>query len=555
MRGTLTDTDCDGLADDWEVAKLYDPNRDGKGIPLPAANPNHKNLFVEIDYMVPHSPRSDAIADVVTAFRNAPVFNPDGIAGVTVNVLVDSTTPISHTSCTNIWADFDTIKRARIGTSSQRIADPANIYSEKKDVYIYGIFIHTQCGNTGSSGTAEIPGNDFVVSLGGPGWGKDASGHPVGSRDQQAGTLMHELGHNLKLQHGGNIAENCKPNYLSVMSYSRQFSYYVSNRLLDYSQSIIPSLDESNLSEPAGIGASTPPGQNTVIGRINQPSPPQIRTVPTGGIPINYDWWIDSDTTDFGIQSSINNLGITTCNSNALTPPLYGFRDWVAIRFWDPSSGGIGNGTLMSASIFGNNNSAALTRTTEVSANDILSSGNASLTNINNPTVANLSFPGFVSQPCDPSEAACLESACDPADPNRELCTLTNFTSPDPTYDDLHGRNVTLFEVTIDDVRTSRLSLINEIVQNVEAVPDQNFSNPAFANEFKSGLVVQLNITGQLLQDDKLQDGIANMIDIRARMDSAFGGTILDDIIVDRSSQEILVPLIDNLVQALQKQL
>jgi hypothetical protein len=555
MRGTLTDTDCDGLADDWEVAKFYDPNRDGKGIPLPAANPNHKNLFVEIDYMVPHSPRSDAIADVVTAFRNAPVFNPDGIAGVTVNVLVDSTTSISHTSCTNIWADFDTIKRAHIGTSSQRIADPANIYSEKKDVYIYSIFIHTQCGNTGSSGTAEIPGNDFVVSLGGPGWGKDALGHPVGSRDQQAGTLMHELGHNLKLQHGGNIAENCKPNYLSVMSYSRQFSYYVSNRLLDYSQSIIPSLDESNLSEPAGIGASTPPGQNTVIGRINQPSPPQTRTVPTGGIPINYDWWIDSDTTDFGIQSSINNLGITTCNSNALTPPLYGFRDWVAIRFWDPSSGGIGNGTLMSASIFGNNNSAALTRTTEVSANDVLSSVNASLTNINNPTVANLSFPGFVSQPCDPSEAACLESACDPADPNRELCTPTNFTSPDPTYDDLHGRNVTLFEVTIDDVRTSRLSLINEIVQNVEAVSDQNFSNPAFANELKSGLVVQLNITGQLLQDDKLQDGIANMIDIRARMDSAFGGTILDDIIVDRSSQEILVPLIDNLVQALQKQL
>jgi len=554
MRGTLTDTDCDGLADNWEVAKSYDPNRDGKGIPLPAANPNHKNLFVEIDYMVPHSLRSDALADVVTAFRNAPVFNPDGIAGVTVNVLVDSTTPISHTSCTNIWADFDTIKRAHIGTSSQRLADPANIYSEKKDVYIYGIFIHTQCGNTGSSGTAEIPGNDFVVSLGGPGWGTDASGHRVGSRDQQAGTLMHELGHNLKLQHGGNIAENCKPNYLSVMSYSRQFSNYVSNRLLDYSQSIIPSLDESNLSEPAGIGASTPPGQNTVIGRINQPSPPQTRTVPTGGIPINYDWWIDSDTTDFGIQSSINNLGITTCNSNTLTPPLYGFRDWVAIRFWDPSSGGIGNGTLMSASIFGSNNSA-VSRTIEGSTNDVLSSGNASLTNIINPAIANRTFPGFISQPCDPSDAACLESACDPADPNRELCTLTNFTSPDPTYDDLHGRNVTLFEVTIDDVRTSRLSLINEFVQNVEAVPNQSFSNPAFANEFKSGLVVQLNITGQLLQDDKLQDGIANMIDIRARMDSAFGGTILDDIIVDRSSQEILVPLIDNLVLALQKQL
>ena len=89
----------------------------------------------------------------------------------------------------------------------------------------------------------------------------------------------------------------------------------------------------------------------------------------------------------------------------------------------------------------------------------------------------------------------------------------------------------------------------------MQAVPAQNFSNPAFANEFKSALVAQLNITGQLLQDDKLQDGIANLIDIRTLMDSAFGGTILDDIIVDRSSQEILVALIDNLVLALQKQL
>ena len=390
-----------------------------------------------------------------------------------------------------------------------------------------------------------------MISLGGSGWGRDASGHPVGSRDQQAGTLMHELGHNLKLQHGGNVAENCKPNYLSVMSYSRQFSNYVSNRLLDYSQSVImPFLNESNLSEPGGIGTSTPPGQYTVIGRSNQPSPPQTRVVQTG-VPINYNW--DSDATDLGVKSSINNLGITTCNSNTLSP-LYGFKDWTAIRFWDPSSGGIGNGTLMSASVFGNNSSAVPDLTTEIS-DDVLSSGNAQLTNVDNSTLANRTFPGFVSQPCDPSDPACLESACDPADPNRDLCTFTNFTSPDPTYDDLHGRNVTLFEITIGDVRTSRLSLINEIAQNLEAVPDQNFSNPAFANQFRNGLVAQLNIVGNLSQDDKLQDAISSMIDIRAKMDSAFGGTVLDDIIVDRRTQEILVPLIDNFVSALQKQM
>jgi len=35
-----------------------------------------------------------------------------------------------------------------------------------------------------------------------------------------AGTLMHELGHNLGLRHGGPDCDNYKPNYLSVMSYS-----------------------------------------------------------------------------------------------------------------------------------------------------------------------------------------------------------------------------------------------------------------------------------------------------------------------------------------------
>ena len=35
--------------------------------------------------------------------------------------------------------------------------------------------------------------------------------------------LMHEFGHNLNLQHGGNTGVNCKPNYISVMNYDLQF--------------------------------------------------------------------------------------------------------------------------------------------------------------------------------------------------------------------------------------------------------------------------------------------------------------------------------------------
>jgi hypothetical protein len=78
-----------------------------------------------------------------------------------------------------------------------------------------------------STGLAEMPGNDIIISLG-------------GSRDHlvtltvlaQGGTFMHELGHNLGLNHGGPVLVagqpgdpnqfmlNYKPNYISVMNYN-----------------------------------------------------------------------------------------------------------------------------------------------------------------------------------------------------------------------------------------------------------------------------------------------------------------------------------------------
>ena len=63
-------------------------------------------------------------------------------------------------------------------------------------------------------------GNDFAVSL-----GCGFTGGVVD--DQQAGTFMHELGHNLNLGHGAPVGVAgstivCKPNHFSVMDYGRQ---------------------------------------------------------------------------------------------------------------------------------------------------------------------------------------------------------------------------------------------------------------------------------------------------------------------------------------------
>ena len=57
-----------------------------------------------------------------------------------------------------------------MGTETERNLN-SNVYQAKMDIFHYALFVHTQCGNEPSSGIAETPGNDLVVSLGYPGWG------------------------------------------------------------------------------------------------------------------------------------------------------------------------------------------------------------------------------------------------------------------------------------------------------------------------------------------------------------------------------------------------
>jgi len=91
----------------------------------------------------------------------------------------------------------------------------------------------------GPSGQAELRGNDAAITLG-EGFNLAFNGHPGGNTIEQSGTFAHELGHLLGLQHGGpersiedssftfaDSTINCKPNYASVMSYSRQIDNFL----------------------------------------------------------------------------------------------------------------------------------------------------------------------------------------------------------------------------------------------------------------------------------------------------------------------------------------
>ena len=224
---TNADTDGDGLPDGWEV--------DGHNyVDLAAlgANPLHKDVFVECDYMSGKNPSAATIDRVVTAFANAAVSNPDGHNGINLHVEIDDLIP-TDTDLNPVWTEFDAIK--------------ASNFSPFRDgLFHYCVFAERFDGTNYSGISRSIAAEDFVITLG-PGGGTD---------DQKAGTFMHELGHNLGLRHGGLDNQNYKPNYLSVMNYSFQFSGLMvdgATGVMDYSHFTLASLNENALSEPAGL--------------------------------------------------------------------------------------------------------------------------------------------------------------------------------------------------------------------------------------------------------------------------------------------------------------
>ncbi len=106
------------------------------------------------------------------------------------------------------------------------------------------------------SGWSDLPGAHSLITLGL--WRSDTPGDDqVGSVLTQAGTFAHELGHTLGLQHGGGDNTNCKPNYQSVMSYEfqvRGLPGFDGIAYVNYSDQVLPPLDETNLNESAGLG-------------------------------------------------------------------------------------------------------------------------------------------------------------------------------------------------------------------------------------------------------------------------------------------------------------
>lgn len=305
------DTDGDGLWDGWEYNNLdMEDNCNPLGIDLVAlgAGPRHKDIFLEIDWMEDenhsHKPYDYSVQRVVDIFSNAPIENIDKNNGI--NLHVDLSNSVIHEDKTS----FDFPGLGFLNSDFDRIKND-NFDEKRKKIFRYVLFAHnlsTLGGFTSDkSGYAELPGNDLIVTLG-------SFEDEVGTKDDQTGTLMHELGHTLGLKHGGDDSKNSKPNYLSVMNHLFQLRGISKTNSLDtifdFSRTSLSQLNESSLNEFVGIGSEH---MMTYLSCKNK-----MLFLVAGNGPINWN-----------CKSGIQDVGVTAdINSDYLLTRLNGHDDW-----------------------------------------------------------------------------------------------------------------------------------------------------------------------------------------------------------------------------------
>ncbi|MFE2322416.1 CARDB domain-containing protein [Streptomyces sp. NPDC059385] len=271
-----SDADEDGIADRYERFGVRNPdNSMAVDLPTLGANPLHKDVFLELDYSVGSAPTHEQVEVVRRAFEVAPLPNPEGGDGITLHVDSgglwdkqamegppkgtctdgvdndgkDGTDGAENNDCffrdigvedfkancsngtdddgdgKKDAEDPDCIVGEDLGGGNQ-IAFPlenckldTKYYDSKarnhqllrKKVFNYVLYT-TKDPDTDGSG----PDTGCPAGVGGWGGGIDI----VLYSPARAAGLMHELGHNLGLDHGGNEKHNCKPNYVSVMNYN-----------------------------------------------------------------------------------------------------------------------------------------------------------------------------------------------------------------------------------------------------------------------------------------------------------------------------------------------
>ncbi|PKF81575.1 hypothetical protein CW749_02770 [Vibrio sp. vnigr-6D03] len=365
VNNCTADSDNDNIPD---CAERPDSTYAGMNMYNWGAREGQTDIFIEIDYMDATNnnrqiadegiiPRKEALDKVKFAFQNRGYslhFDTGALHGQDHNLGGGNEVPYSASIGINRYYNPTTLQSYKIEHMDVR----------RRLVFYYMLFANSQKANgtAGSSGIAEINGNDSLITLGK--W-KLNSRYPSTQNElinYQASTIMHEFGHNLGLRHGGNEDLNFKPNYYSIMNYMYQLDglsvlgqnegdrYHLrnyDNKLanskcaatpqgyatkasdlingpfgahdnfkIDYSDGSGSPLDENSLDETKGLGRS-------VTDRV--------------------DFNCDGDTNDTALSLDLTNTNASSQNNGKTV--LNDFNDWAAVslKFQSTPSGNTGD--------------------------------------------------------------------------------------------------------------------------------------------------------------------------------------------------------------------
>jgi hypothetical protein len=282
------DNDKDGIPDSAEV---QGGTYVGVDVHAMGARLAQKDVFVELDRMKSTDaaviPRREALDKLVAVYAKRGIsvhFDAGDLFSASFN-------PAAY----NLGGGNEVPFAKGIGLAPQDegLADlyaikAANMTSARRAFFYYQLFAWSQQadGSGGSSGIGELPGNDSIITLGGFGLKTSSALQTNLVVNYQAATMMHELGHNLGLRHGGADQINRKPNYVSVMNYlysplglptignveGDRYDIYercsvfsvaqltnaptgdVSKFVLDYSDGLSEDINEGALVEKSGLG-------------------------------------------------------------------------------------------------------------------------------------------------------------------------------------------------------------------------------------------------------------------------------------------------------------
>jgi hypothetical protein len=259
------DADGDGLLDSYDGGTFTAPSGGTIDLAAMGTQKGHKDLLVEVDWINAAAPNAGIWDDIENVFRDAPVLNPDGSRGI--NIIIDRGQGEAFTGGGDILDDHTTMDFG--ANSASGYVDfftykSSNFDNDRLTVFHYAVFGRAR--PNGSSGRGEVFGNDFMVTFRNFGnWTQDIA---------QAGTFVHELGHNLGLTHGDLLTtpaqwnETQKPNFPTTMSYRYQFPGvstdcdFATESIHTYSQGMFARITESGVNENTGICDNAPLDMN-----------------------------------------------------------------------------------------------------------------------------------------------------------------------------------------------------------------------------------------------------------------------------------------------------